>query len=194
MINEKFCVYIPKNSFPKNELFLKTAARFLFQLRFLIIWIFLKTIRGLRPNKNNEYIKDFKFIEWGNFFCKKTISNDLHDSYLKYIKGIKAGAEVFDNVISPGWWKGAYILEVGSGLGQCSHQFAEKGAKKVVGMEYSPSKVNWSKSYFLEGKNKNLNFIQGDAENIKFPDDEFDLVFSISVLEHVKNPKKALQE
>ena len=39
-----------------------------------------------------------------------------------------------------------------------------------------------------------MDFIQGNAENLNFPDNEFDLVFSNSVLEHVKNPKKALQE
>ena len=194
MIKEVNFVFNTKNSFPQNESFLKSVARLIFQLRFLIIWIFLKTIRSLRPNRTNEYLKDLEFIEWANMFCKKTISDHLHDSYLSYIQGIKGGVEVFDNVISPGWWDGAYILEVGSGLGQYSHKFAKMGAKKVVGLEFSAEKVNWSRSYFNQGKNKNLDFIQGNAENLNFPDNEFDLVFSNSVLEHVKNPKKALQE
>jgi len=151
-------------------------------------------MRWLRPNKNNIYLKDFEYIEWANVFCKKKISDNLHDSYLSYIEGMRGGIEIFDNIISPDWWKGAHILEVGSGLGQVSHQIAENGAKRVVGVEYSPEKVNWSKSYFIEGKNKNLDFIKGSAENLDFPDNEFDLVFSNSVLEHVRNPKKALQE
>ena len=187
-------VFIAKNSFPQNKSLLKSVARLIFQLRFLIIWVFLKTIRWIRPNTKNDYQKDLEFIEWANKICKKTISDDLHDSYLSYIEGIKGRAGVFENVISPCWWNEAYILEVGSGLGQNSHQIAERGAKKVVGIEYSAKKVNWSKSYFLENKIKNLDLIQGDAENLDFPDNEFDFVFSISVLEHVKNPKKALQE
>jgi SAM-dependent methyltransferase len=194
VINGTNFVFNAKNSFPQNESFLKSVARLIFQLRFLIIWIFLKTIRWFRPNKNNEYIKDLKYIEWANIFCKKTIPDHLHGSYLSYIEGIKGGAEVFDNVISPGWWDGAYILEVGAGLGQCSDQIAEMGAKKVVGIEYSAEKVSWSKLYFNASKNKNLDIIQGNAENLNFPDNEFDLAFSNSVLEHVKNPKKALQE
>jgi ubiquinone/menaquinone biosynthesis C-methylase UbiE len=194
VINGTNVVFIAKNSFPQNESFIKSIARLLFQLRFLIIWIFLKTIRWIRPNKNNDYLKDIEYIEWANKICKKTISDDLHDSYLSYVEGIKGEAEVFDNVISPGWWKEANILEIGSGLGQNSHQIAERGARKVVGVEYSIEKVNWSKSYFYESKNKNLKFVQGNAESLDFPDSEFDFVFSISVLEHIKNPEKALQE
>jgi ubiquinone/menaquinone biosynthesis C-methylase UbiE len=187
-------VFNAKNSFPQNESFLKYVARQIYQLRFLIIWVILKIIRWLRPNKNNEYLKDLEYIKLANTFCKKTISVDLHNSYLSYIEGIKGGVEAFGNVVSPGWWKDAYVLEVGSGLGQCSNQIAEMGAKRVVGVEYSAEKISWSKSYFIGSKRKNLDFIQGNAENLKFPDNEFDSAFSISVLEHVKNPKKFLHE
>jgi ubiquinone/menaquinone biosynthesis C-methylase UbiE len=183
-----------KNSFPQNESFFKSIARQVFQLRFIVIWIFFKTIRCLRPNKGNKYLKDLKFIKWANQLCKKTISDELHDSFLNYVEGIKGGTEVLNKVISPGWWKEAYVLEVGSGLGQCSSQISELGAKKVVGVEFSSDKVNWSKAYFSISNRENLDFIQGNAENLKFPDSEFDSAFSISVLEHVRNPKKALQE
>jgi len=194
VINETNFVFIVKNSFPTNESFLKSIAKQIFQLRFIVIWIFLKTIRWLRPNNNKDYLKDREYIEWANKVCKKTISDDLHDSYLSYVEGVKGGSQVLNKVISPEWWKGEYILEVGSGLGQCSHQIAKMGAKKVVGIEHSYEKVNWSKTYFAENNRKNLCFIQGNVENLTFPDNEFDLAFSISVLEHVKNPKKALQE
>jgi len=118
----------------------------------------------------------------------------LHNIYLSYVQGITREPRVFDAIISNGWWEGKTILEVGSGLGQCAHQIATMGAKRVVGVEYSSEKVNWSKSYYVEGKRSNLEFIQGSAESLDFPDNEFDFVFSNSVLEHIKNPKKALQE
>lgn len=183
-----------KCSFPKNQNSFKIAVRLLYQVRFLIIWIFLKLVRVLRPNKNNIYQKDVEYIEWANKVCKKSIPDDLHDSFHSYVEGVKKVPELFDSIISPGWWEENRILEVGSGLGQHAHQLAEKGAKKVIGIDYSYEKVNWSKTEFYESNSKKLSFIQGNTEYLCFADDKFDFAYSSSVLEHLKDPKKALQE
>jgi len=59
-----------KCSFPKNESLIKSLARLIAQLRFLIIWAFLKVVRCLRPNKSGIYQKDFEYIESANKIYK----------------------------------------------------------------------------------------------------------------------------
>jgi ubiquinone/menaquinone biosynthesis C-methylase UbiE len=181
-------------SFPQNESVIRSAARLIVQLRFVIIWAFLKLVRWLSPNKTGIYKNDFEYIEWANKICKKKISNKLHDSYKSYVEGINASPNVFDAIIFTEWWEGKTVLEVGSGLGQSACHIANKGAKRVTGVECSYKKVSWSKSYYGEGASRNLEFISGSAESLCFPDNNFDFIFSNSVLEHVKDPKKALQE
>jgi ubiquinone/menaquinone biosynthesis C-methylase UbiE len=47
----------------------------------------------------------------------------------------------------------------------------------------------------VETINENDCFIEpGDAENLRFADKEFDLIYSFHVLEHISNPTKALTE
>ena len=74
-------MFIAKNSFPQNESLLKSVARLIFQLRFLIIWIFLKTIRWIRPNTKNDYQKDLEFIEASGYRDKMRALQKLKKSF-----------------------------------------------------------------------------------------------------------------
>ena len=74
------------------------------------------------------------------------------------------------------------ILEVGSNIG-LQLQFLQKaGFKNLYGIEISPYAVELSKSL-----TKNVNIIQGYAQDIPFKDNYFDVVFTSGVLIHI-NP------
>ena len=75
--------------------------------------------------------------------------------------------------------KNHLILEVGCGLSWLLFELATFG-HKVVGIDIT---------YEYPFKHPNLTFYKMDAEDFKYKD-KFDYVISISVLEHVNNPKK----
>ncbi len=86
-------------------------------------------------------------------------------------------------------WK---VLEIGCGLGTDGAQFAEAGAD-YTGVDLTEAAVDLARRRFelfdLPGK-----FQTADAENLAFPDDSFDLVYSHGVLHHTPETGKAIQE
>jgi ubiquinone/menaquinone biosynthesis C-methylase UbiE len=87
---------------------------------------------------------------------------------------------------------GKKLLEIGSGLGTDSVQFARSGAH-VTCLDLTPESIALAKKHFeirgLEGE-----FVVGDAENLPFPDNIFDIVYSFGVLHHTPDTPKAIQE
>jgi ubiquinone/menaquinone biosynthesis C-methylase UbiE len=87
---------------------------------------------------------------------------------------------------------GLKMLEVGCGLGTDGAQFAEAGAD-YTGVDLTAAAIELARKRFelfgLEGK-----FQTADAENLPFPDESFDLVYSHGVLHHTPETGKAIQE
>jgi len=85
------------------------------------------------------------------------------------------------------------VLDIGCGKGGVVIACALKGAE-VVGFDPDECEVNIAvsraESYSLE----NVSIFQGDADNIPFPDNYFDLVTATSVLEHVENLGMVIKE
>jgi len=74
--------------------------------------------------------------------------------------------------------KGARVLEVGSGRGGGSRYIARYHAPAtVIGLDYSPETVRRAQK--LNADTPALSFVQGDAENLPFPDAAFDIVVNI---------------
>lgn len=90
--------------------------------------------------------------------------------------------------------KGIKVLDAGCGDGVLSLMMAEKGAI-VTGVDLSLPNIDACKK---RAKDKNLksviSFSIGDAENLPFPDNSFDLVVSSHVLEHLPDFDKGLRE
>ncbi|HLN98113.1 MAG TPA: class I SAM-dependent methyltransferase [Pyrinomonadaceae bacterium] len=88
--------------------------------------------------------------------------------------------------------QGLKVLEVGCGLGTDGAQFAQAGAD-YTGVDLTPAAVELARRRFelfdLPGK-----FQTSDAENLPFPDDSFDLVYSHGVLHHTPETGKAIVE
>jgi ubiquinone/menaquinone biosynthesis C-methylase UbiE len=88
--------------------------------------------------------------------------------------------------------RGLNVLEIGCGLGTDGAQFAKAGAS-YTGIDLTEAAVELARKRFeifdLPGE-----FGTADAENLDFPDESFDLVYSHGVLHHTPDTVKAIRE
>ena len=87
---------------------------------------------------------------------------------------------------------GLRVLEIGCGCGSEAERFARAGAHYNA-VDLTTAAVRITRRRFqlasLEGR-----FIQGDAENLPFADDSFDLVYSHGVLHHTPDTPRTIRE
>jgi len=79
------------------------------------------------------------------------------------------------------WVKEKNVLDIGAGDGLITSLVGAKG------IEYEAEGVRLAQE-------KGVDVIQGDAYALPYPDNSFEAVMMIDVLEHFDNPQKALQE
>lgn len=89
---------------------------------------------------------------------------------------------------------GEEILEIGCGDGYFTVAAARLGYKITATDISMPNIENAKKIANENGVTDLVTFIQADAENLPFSDNEFDLVIASHVLEHLPNFKKGLEE
>lgn len=87
---------------------------------------------------------------------------------------------------------GKDVLEVGVGLGADHEQFARAGAV-LSGIDLTPRAIHHTRQR-LQALGFSSNLQVGDAENLPFPDDSFDLVYSWGVIHHSPDTEKAAKE
>lgn len=80
------------------------------------------------------------------------------------------------------------VLDIGCGSGLFAEGFFKKGLK-VTGIDLNPDMVKAAQKYLPEG-----NFYVGEAENLPFEDNSFDMVFFGVVLHEVNDYLKSLSE
>ena len=89
---------------------------------------------------------------------------------------------------------GKRLLDVGSGLGGKPAYYADLGAASVTGIDIRPLSVE-AAAVLARGKHtRRLRWLLADAAAMPFPDDSFDAIVSINVLEHVANLRQVLAE
>jgi ubiquinone/menaquinone biosynthesis C-methylase UbiE len=88
--------------------------------------------------------------------------------------------------------RGLKVLEVGVGLGADHQKFAEAGAD-LWGIDLTERAVEHTRRR-LETFGLISKLAVGDAENIAFPDESFDRVYSWGVLHHSPDTPKAIAE
>ena len=92
---------------------------------------------------------------------------------------------------------GDMVLDVGCSLGD-----ADKGLlmayptlRRVVGIDISEKRIQTCLAKWqADGSPTKLEFRLADAQNLPFPDESFNRVFSVDTLEWLQDPAKALQE
>ncbi|MBX4264173.1 class I SAM-dependent methyltransferase [Clostridium estertheticum] len=115
-----------------------------------------------------EYAKKYEVIE-ESVFCEENTSR-VHDL-------IKGFSEKYGN---------DKLLDVGCGTGNIL-RFAIKYFKHVTGFDVSQEMLEISKKY-------TNNLVLGDATNLPFADNSFNVVTSYSVLHHLYDPLPVIKE
>ena len=82
------------------------------------------------------------------------------------------------------------ILEMGCGSGVTTELIASKFKKsKIIGLDRNDFQI---KIAMARQHLKNVNFMVGDARNLKFPPNSFDMVFEVFTFHHISDYKKAI--
>jgi len=88
--------------------------------------------------------------------------------------------------------RGLRVLEIGCGCGSEAERFARAGAHYTA-VDLTNAAVSLTRQRFQLAKLPGR-FLQGDAENLPFPDGCFDLVYSHGVLHHTPDTAQAIRE
>ncbi len=145
----------------------------------------------------------YQYFYW-NFFNKKSdvnnvYYNNLGDRWYKAqddpIALLRAESKLFiewidtelRKKISPSMSR---ILDIGCGGGFLSNALAAKGWN-VTAIDLSQESLDVARKYDSTGS---VNYICMDAEKLSFPNDQFDAVISLDMLEHVETPQQVIAE
>jgi len=89
-------------------------------------------------------------------------------------------------------YRGQRVLEVGVGLGADHEQFAAAGAE-LSGIDLTPRAIDHTRRR-LARRGLSSRLAVGDAEQLQFDDDSFDLVYSWGVIHHAPDTWRAAEE
>lgn len=84
--------------------------------------------------------------------------------------------------------QGLKVLDAGAGTGRLSLKLYKAGAR-VTALDISPEMLAK-----LKRKNRDIELVEGDMEDMPFEDGSFDMVFSSLALVHLKEADKFLNE
>lgn len=83
------------------------------------------------------------------------------------------------------------VLDIGCGNGEIIGEVYNQGVKCVFGIDIDEQAIQNCKELNV---GKGIFLKKGNAENIPFSDESFEVVYSIGLLEHFENPSKFLSE
>ena len=117
----------------------------------------------------------------GNVYDKYAATNPVER---RFVRGFLAALDASMPPMAP-----SRVLEVGAGEGEVSRRVQDRfPAAAVAGLDLLDAGLG------LHWRQRGLRGVFGDLALLPFPDDAFDLVLAIEVLEHVPDPEEALGE
>ncbi|MGA9995584.1 MAG: class I SAM-dependent methyltransferase [Pyrinomonadaceae bacterium] len=133
---------------------------------------------------------------WEKVPCGAGDVETLEEGSLEFFETVEqqryGGDSFMFDVVGFNEWRGKRVLEVGCGLGTDLLQFARGGAE-VYGIDLTQKGARLArKRLALYGQKGNT--LVGDSENLPFPDNYFDLVYSWGVIHHTPDTEKAARE
>lgn len=100
--------------------------------------------------------------------------------------------EVFQEILKQSPTGGVKGLETGCGRGTMSMYFAKSGFDMTL-LDFDKNILTTAKSLFVE-QNLKADFVQGDALDLPFKENFFDIVTNIGLLEHFEDIETVLKE
>jgi ubiquinone/menaquinone biosynthesis C-methylase UbiE len=135
--------------------------------------------------------------QWGANPCGAHVAKEFAFGTREYFDAIE---DYRYNIYAP-WMKqligfdnysGKRLLEVGCGTGSDSLQFA-RGGVVFTGVDLTPRSIEIARKRF-EVYQQQGEFVLSDAENLDFPDESFDVVYSFGVIHHTPDTERAATE
>jgi tRNA (mo5U34)-methyltransferase len=139
-------------------------------------------------NGNDQQIANkllLKLLPWrkGPFLIQDIFIDSEWKSDLKWTRFLDLGVNLLDKT----------ILDVGSGNGYYAFRMLEQGAKNIICLE--PNLNFYTQFLAINNffKVDNLRMIPERIESLKFSEHNFDVIFSMGLLYHQRNPQEHLQ-
>jgi SAM-dependent methyltransferase len=85
------------------------------------------------------------------------------------------------------------VLEIGVGMGADHLEWAKAPPRSLVGVDLTERAVEYTRQR-LQAEGFTPHVHRANAEQLPFPDNSFDIVYSWGVLHHSENPAKAIDE
>ncbi|WP_103072530.1 class I SAM-dependent methyltransferase [Aquimarina sediminis] len=152
---------------------------------------------NLNKNIENHYLKEALFEDIINRLKEQEI--DLNNVTREDISGVDEfhvrGAAVSKELASTIDLKGAHLLDVGCGLGGPCRMLADEYDCHATGIDLSNEFIRTANglSKLVKLDNKTT-FIQGDATNLPFEDQAFDVVWTQHVQMNIPDKKRLYSE
>jgi len=126
--------------------------------------------------------EEASYIHWGNGHPKNQIQLAFQNHYQLF-------SSIHNNILLS---NDTAVLEVGCGRGSLSAHYAADGYKCTL-LDTSDQIIRTAQHIF-DQNSLNASFYVGDAENLPFDDNSFDIVTSIGLLEHFDDPTVVMRE
>jgi len=89
------------------------------------------------------------------------------------------------------------ILDIACGIGELDLKIAMRHTGSIIGIDFMPKYISYAerdKKFYSNIINNDVHFLIGDAQQLPFVSNSFDIIISNCALEHFKDDEKALIE
>jgi len=132
-----------------------------------------------------KFVRKFKDLE-----IQGKKAHEYDDFSRKYrLKDLKEYAKLAASHVT----NGGSVLEIATGPGYFCTELAKLGNYKITGLDISNDLVKIARTNAQQAGIK-VDFLQGNASNIQFPDASFDFIFCSWAIKNFMEPQKVLNE
>jgi ubiquinone/menaquinone biosynthesis C-methylase UbiE len=136
-------------------------------------------------------------IVWGSTPAGTTFGGGAEPGTKEFFENVLKKRSTYElpflfELIPSSSFRGMKVLEVGCGAGYDAYEFCRNGAD-YIGIDIAPENIERTKKH-LSFYGYFPTILEGDAENLQFENDEFDVVFSNGVLHHTPDIEKSFKE
>jgi len=154
-------------------------------------------MENLNQSIENHYLKEklyediVKRLKEQDIDLNKVKRSDISGTDEFHVRGAAVSKELANSIDL----KGASVLDVGCGLGGPCRMLADEYDCQTTGIDLSNEYIRTAKKLSeLVNLNHKTTFIQGDATNLPFEDDSFDIVWTQHVQMNIPGKKKFYSE
>jgi SAM-dependent methyltransferase len=128
--------------------------------------------------KTDSYVNNFS-LQWSKY----------RETQLDSVSGLNISEKIFyeRTNLSIDELKGKVVLDAGCGIGRYT-EITRRNADYVIAIDLSYSVDN---AFYNVGYYANVDIVQADIMKLPFKDSTFDVIFSLGVLHHTENTKRA---